>query len=328
VGIESRALTCVGFILRDKGEHVEARSLLEESLDFSRRIGDRWGEALTLHLLSTLARVLGDVKGGAELSTQSASLFRELGDRFGIAYALQGLARSASAAGDDERAIALFDEALEASRQLSNRRGICFSLVGLASIARKNRDWPRAVELYREALNVWYELGNVDGAADALIGLGIVATASGNADRGVRLLGGAMNLGTSHPAGLPSLLRGTDSYSQAMATGRRLLGEAGFASALAAGTAMSLAEATRYANDDWGAEAPTLRPQRSAHPLTPREREVVALIARGYSNREIAEHLVITTRTAETHVTNCMSKLGLHSRAQLAAWSVRHGEST
>jgi DNA-binding NarL/FixJ family response regulator len=57
------------------------------------------------------------------------------------------------------------------------------------------------------------------------------------------------------------------------------------------------------------------------------ETEVVALIARGYSNREIAERLVITTRTAETHVTNCMTKPGLHSRAQLAAWSVRHGTS-
>jgi predicted ATPase/DNA-binding CsgD family transcriptional regulator len=328
LAIQSRALACVGFILRDKGEHVAARPLLEESLDLFRQIGDRWGEALSLHLLSTVARSVGDVKGGADLSSQSVSLFRELGDRFGIAYALQGLARSASGAGDDQRAIALFNEALDASRELINRRGICFSLVGLASIARRKLDWPRAFELYREALNLWYELGNADGAADALIGLGVVATASGDAERGVRLLGAATNLSDSQPSALPSAVKATDSHSQALASGRRMLGEAGFTSALAVGNAMSLADAIRYANDNWAPGARPLRSDHSAHPLTPRETEVVALIARGYSNREIAEHLVITTRTAETHVTNCMTKLGLHSRAQLAAWSVTHRDTT
>jgi DNA-binding NarL/FixJ family response regulator len=53
--------------------------------------------------------------------------------------------------------------------------------------------------------------------------------------------------------------------------------------------------------------------------LTTREREVAALLLRGMSNRQIAEQLVITERTAETHVCRILSKLGLGSRAQLAA---------
>ncbi|MGE3267632.1 MAG: response regulator transcription factor [Chloroflexota bacterium] len=57
--------------------------------------------------------------------------------------------------------------------------------------------------------------------------------------------------------------------------------------------------------------------------LTPREREVVELVVHGYSNKMIAESLVITERTAETHVRNIREKLGFSSRSQVAAWGMR-----
>jgi len=59
--------------------------------------------------------------------------------------------------------------------------------------------------------------------------------------------------------------------------------------------------------------------------LTPREREVVSLLASGSSNRAIAEALVITEGTAEVHVKRILSKLGLRSRAQVAAWAAERG---
>jgi DNA-binding CsgD family transcriptional regulator len=54
--------------------------------------------------------------------------------------------------------------------------------------------------------------------------------------------------------------------------------------------------------------------------LTPREREIVALIAAGLSNRAIAAELVISPATAARHVANILGKLGFTSRAQIAAW--------
>jgi CRP-like cAMP-binding protein len=60
-------------------------------------------------------------------------------------------------------------------------------------------------------------------------------------------------------------------------------------------------------------------------PLTPREREVATLIAKGLTNREIAAGLVVTERTAATHVEHILSKLGLRSRAQVAAWAAEQG---
>jgi non-specific serine/threonine protein kinase len=62
--------------------------------------------------------------------------------------------------------------------------------------------------------------------------------------------------------------------------------------------------------------------------LTPRERQVAALIAYGMSNRQIASELVISERTAERHVENILDKLGLTSRTQVALWVQADGDPT
>ena len=60
--------------------------------------------------------------------------------------------------------------------------------------------------------------------------------------------------------------------------------------------------------------------------LTPREREIAGLVADVLTNREIAERLVISRRTAESHVENILAKLGFASRTQIVAWILQHGE--
>jgi DNA-binding CsgD family transcriptional regulator len=64
---------------------------------------------------------------------------------------------------------------------------------------------------------------------------------------------------------------------------------------------------------------------RGPTPLTPREYEIVRLIARGLSNREIADEVVISPATAARHVANILAKLGFNSRTQIASWATRHG---
>jgi DNA-binding NarL/FixJ family response regulator len=74
--------------------------------------------------------------------------------------------------------------------------------------------------------------------------------------------------------------------------------------------------------------AQRLREKRTAptiEPLTEREREVLGLVGQGASNKEIANALFITERTARTHVSNILGKLGLASRTQAALWAVDHG---
>jgi DNA-binding NarL/FixJ family response regulator len=59
--------------------------------------------------------------------------------------------------------------------------------------------------------------------------------------------------------------------------------------------------------------------------LTVREREILTLVAQGHSNRDIAERLVISERTARTHVSNVLTKLQLSSRTQAALLAIREG---
>ena len=59
--------------------------------------------------------------------------------------------------------------------------------------------------------------------------------------------------------------------------------------------------------------------------LTDREREVLELIARGLTNREIAEKMVISEKTVKTHVSNLLDKLGLEDRTRAAIWALKHG---
>jgi predicted ATPase/DNA-binding CsgD family transcriptional regulator len=66
----------------------------------------------------------------------------------------------------------------------------------------------------------------------------------------------------------------------------------------------------------------------SADALSPREREVATLVTGGLSNREIAEQLAFTDKTAEAHVAHILNKLGLTNRVQIATWWMRHGAVT
>jgi two-component system, NarL family, response regulator NreC len=67
------------------------------------------------------------------------------------------------------------------------------------------------------------------------------------------------------------------------------------------------------------------RREAEADPLSDREHEVLRLLARGHTNQEIAQRLYISVRTAETHRSHIMRKLGLESRAELVAYAIEHG---
>lgn len=87
---------------------------------------------------------------------------------------------------------------------------------------------------------------------------------------------------------------------------------------------------TRRLMDAVSGEVP-LEPAKPAPPskdlegLTGREREVLGLIARGLSNREIAEQMVISEKTVKTHVSNLLDKLDLEDRTRAAIWALKHG---
>lgn len=93
----------------------------------------------------------------------------------------------------------------------------------------------------------------------------------------------------------------------------------------ARGDALLAPSITRRLIASFVAHRPNLNPDQALEVLTPRESEVVALVARGLSNEEIAERMVISPLTAKTHVSRAMGKLDARDRAQLVVIAYESG---
>lgn len=72
-------------------------------------------------------------------------------------------------------------------------------------------------------------------------------------------------------------------------------------------------------------DGPSSQPSTSSNPLTPREREILQLIAEGFTSPQIAQRLDISHRTVDTHRTHIMHKLNIHNIAGLVKYALRHG---
>jgi DNA-binding NarL/FixJ family response regulator len=117
------------------------------------------------------------------------------------------------------------------------------------------------------------------------------------------------------------------------ASARAALGDTVFATAWSAGRAMPLEEAVAMALNQAVVQTPIPEPPQldpgTSRPrlpdgLTPREAEVLALIAGGSTNREIAEILVISLGTVERHIANFYTKINARGRADATAYALRH----
>jgi non-specific serine/threonine protein kinase len=163
------------------------------------------------------------------------------------------------------------------------------------------------------------------GIVGSLAGLGAVAAAQGQPERAARILGAAEF--ARETTGFAMLPVDRETYNRATAATRRVLRVEAFEACWSEGRAMPLGEVVAYAMRD-EPEAPVAsRPagERPLGPLSPRESEIAALVAQGRSNREIAATLYISERTAANHVQHILDKLGLHTRAEIAAWAARRG---
>jgi DNA-binding CsgD family transcriptional regulator len=175
--------------------------------------------------------------------------------------------------------------------------------------------------LLRDGLRLWIELRDRHGISMALEFLAWVATARGRMSRGARLLG--MAQASREAVGAVIFGMWQERHANSMAACQGSLGEQRFSAIFAEGTRMSPDEAAQFAlggTESAEITTPSRRPSSSG--LTKREDEVVVLIARGLTNRQIAEVLVIGERTVDTHVSNILRKLALSTRAQVVAWAV------
>ena len=234
---------------------------------------------------------------------------------------LMALGTAAGLAGDHERADACFEEILGITEHLGEHRYRSTALSSYALSTWGQGKIPETAAFLEASLRLKQAPGSTDryGAGRCLEAMAWVAARRRQYRRAAALLGAADTLWTEIGASASTFGHLID-YNEACARqSRAALGESAFTDAFAQGQALSYDDAIAYALNE---QHPPARPAPAAGttPLTRRERQVAALLAQGLSNREIAGRLVISQRTAESHVEHILTKLGFTSRAQAAAW--------
>jgi non-specific serine/threonine protein kinase len=188
--------------------------------------------------------------------------------------------------------------------------------------ALRQGDFGSAAHLFAEAIDAAKTLHNAEGLLGAMAGMAGVALARGEAARAAQLLGAVEVARDS--VGMRRMLNWL--HAERITAGTRAaLPSAAFEQAWTSGRLLTLEEAL---GDALALAAPEATPRASpdaAAGLTPREQDVLRLLAEGRSDREIGEALFIGTRTVQTHVANLFAKLGVNARAEAAAVAVRRG---
>jgi predicted ATPase/DNA-binding NarL/FixJ family response regulator len=292
-GISAGIVSCsvgVGLVSMQQGRFDQATAQLEEALTAARKLDDR---------------EVGAVCAGIALSVLGSSAFAQ---------------------GELQLAEARSEAALLEQRSVDDRWGMGVSLVRLGYAARDLGDLERAMPRFAEGLALVVELGDPRNIAMALDGVAGLAVARGLYERAGRLFGAAAALRES--SGLPSDAATRAANERDAGTVRSALGEDAFVAAWAASAALPLRVAIAEAAEIAAPGAiPASPPANAADALglTARERDVLRLLQAGMTDREIADALSISERTAGNHVQHAMQKIGVSSRTGAAVYAARHG---
>jgi predicted ATPase/DNA-binding NarL/FixJ family response regulator len=328
----AEALTSAGYLAYCVDDLDRAAKLLEQSLELRRALDDEFGLAHTVHQLGRVEHYRQRFDRAALLYDESLSIRRRQGDRHGIALTLNSAGVLARDRGDLERARVCFDESLAELRALGATWGIALALNNLARVARDQQLWDLMHELCTESFDCFKALRDPMGLAWILSNLTIAARLQGAWDKAARLHGATEVHREAIDVHIISFSPSERaSYASAVADIRAHLGDEAFEAAVANGRGMTAEDAFSLVG---GADVSEVRASEqedssigiaAAMPLTRRELEVTTLVALGFTDRQIAQELVITEGTVGVHLTRIFNKLDLHTRSELAVWAAQHG---
>lgn len=322
VAERARVLGLSSWFALSQGVHEPVVPMLEEARRIAESLGDEPLVAYILMHLANARMVQGRYESALGQYEEAHRRFRELGDRPGLVIVCFQLGMLHCVAGDTGRAIELADDSL---RHLGGETRECWSqgwavwVKGLALWIQGQRR--ESAALTRRALAMKVETRGLLAIANCLETLAWIAIEQGHHPRAGRLLGAAGELWRQIGGRQFGVAALQDHHERAVTAARDALGAEEYHRITAEGARMPLQDVVELAIGD-GDEPEGAPKQRPEHPalarLTPREREVAALVAEGLSNREIAERLVIAKRTADAHVEHILAKLEFSSRVQIA----------
>jgi non-specific serine/threonine protein kinase len=326
-GSHENAWACcwAGILAAQQGDLGTARALLDRAAAVARRVPDPVLAAYVTDAQGSVALYSGDNELAVERYGTALASFEKMGLSDLVPLTCYNrLAAACLATYDLDRAIELSDECTRRCEDAGEQWARGAAVLARAAARWVSGDHDQAIQDALAALRINEALGAlrmtamcVDLVAVCLTSRGKAAAAGSAADfaRSAELRGAGDALWdiVNSPVRLGPTY--TEVRRDAAARCRDVLGDEGFEAAYRRGAAMSVDEAIALARNH--------KPARSAaapQPLTRREREIAALVAKGMSNREIAERLFLSKRTVDSHIEHIFAKRGFTSRTQIANW--------
>ena len=325
---------CAWPLLR-QGQPGAALPSIESGLGLARRLAEPHLTGRLLSARSFALNVGGNPAGAARDAAESLRLYRQAGDQILVGATLGNLGNYELSTGDLDAARRHLAESVDIARALKARDGMPYWTFNLGLAEYLSGSTEAAGALFAETLDLARRMGIKGMMAYALTGLAMAghgeagpgwsARLHGTADQALADLGETLEPLESRLADLDrQRLRvemGADAFEAEYAAGRIL------DLARAAHQALRELEAGRKAPRAGarGNEPDTTVSGAAVGALTPRELDVLRLVAQGLSNPDIAQRLVLSEHTVHRHLANILRKLDLSSRAAAAAWGTRAG---
>lgn len=317
-----------GFLAVHAGLGAEARSHWEEAAAIFAEVDDQAAVGRQLHYLAH-ATMGTDAPRAAALAARGLALEEEAGDQWWTSACLFALGDASFLQGDIDKA----DECYGKSQVLARRLGHAFAIarrcVRLGQVARARGDLDGARQHLGEALRVAQDGGDDWGVTMALAAWASVAAFVGSPRTSAMLLGAAQGRLDQYGAVFWALDRAE--FARTAATAGALAGADAYDEWLTAGRTLAPQEIDSLVQELQGLRQPGARAESHVPPavlLTPREAQVLHLIAGGESNQSIAEGLGLSVRTVERHIANLYLKIGAEgpaARTAAANYAFRHG---
>ncbi|MGC4108045.1 MAG: tetratricopeptide repeat protein [Thermomicrobiales bacterium] len=334
-------LNNLGLVAMLQGEFADAKVILEECLELRRSLGDWSALPTALSNLGDIATYEERYDDAERFNTEAYRIRKERGNVRGLAFSCHGLGLVAYYRGEDETATRWLDEGMSYAQRIDDSYASAILKVDQGMVAARRERSMEALELTASALHVLQQTGSLRMMAEAFDNVVTVALATGHYPVAARLLGGARALRDEHRIAFTTRTR--KDFALMSARLNQALGEQRFVAAFDSGQAMDvdaliedvlglLAEMRVEEIAPLPADVVPLVEVASTEVdevrlaslgLTRREREVLIFLVHGMSDKEIADHLSISPRTAMTHVGNVLGKLGVNRRASAATVALR-----
>ena len=321
---QSRGWTfqALAWFLRFQGLEREAIAPAHESFEIGRAVGDLELEARGLFTLGTCHRVLGKFDCALRWWDLALPAFYKLGDDPMIVRVHCQTGTLLAKRGDLDSARTTVELGLAVAREGELGLALALALNVLGHIELAAGELTKALEYLRESLPIYRDLGSIWAICEVLRAFAEIARQRDELDYSVALHTVSRSLPNLSGSDAGSNIH-TFGTNDALDSLRTRMSATRYESAIARGQQMSIDEAVRIALSVGDGH-----PDEAEGPpggLTPREVEVLKLVAAGRSNREVAAELYVGVRTVERHIANIYNKITVHNRTEAARFAFAHG---